>query len=481
LVSRHPAALSKTCIKRACAGSSTIDGERRPYKGIEMPTSPMSEVMRHLRRTVLLGDGAGLTDGRLLEDYLSRRDEAALTALVRRHGPMVWGVCRRVLRNYHDAEDAFQATFLVLVRKAASIASRDLVANWLYGVAHQTALKARATAAKRKGRERQVTEMPEPAATEPDLWRDLQPLLDEELSRLPDRYRAVLVLCDLEGKTRKEAARQLVVPEGSVAGWLARARAMLAKRLVRRGVVLSGGALATVLAQKVAPAGVPTSILGSTIKAVTLVAAGNVVATGMVSVKVAALTEGVPRTMLVNKLKAVMGVLLVAAGCLGGIGAAAGLGRQQDSARKADSEAKQAEAKATAEKAMQERLQGTWKCVSVHCGGVKSEPDLTHTIKGNTWETKLDGRVVQSGTFKLVDLDASPKQIDSVITFAEAEVVGERKGKTCEGIFLLDGDSLFVCASDDADKYPRPKVFFTQEGDGCCAGLFKRIDPKKDR
>src|SRR5262245_28203325 len=196
-----------------------------------MATSPMSEVIRHLRRAVLLREGAGLTDGQLLEDFLSRRDEAALAALVRRHGPMVWGVCRRVLPNYHDAEDAFQATFLVLVRKAASIVPRERVANWLYGVAPQTALKARATAARRKGRERQLTGMPEPAVAEPDHWRDLQPLLDEALSRLPDKYRAVIVLCDLEGKSRTETARQLGCPEGTVAGRLARARAMLAKRL----------------------------------------------------------------------------------------------------------------------------------------------------------------------------------------------------------------------------------------------------------
>ena len=131
-----------------------------------MATSQTSEIIHHLRRAVLLLDGAGLTNGQLLENYLGRRDESALAALVRRHGPMVWGVCRRLLRNYHDAEDAFQATFLVFVRKAASIASPELLANWLYGVAHQTALKARATAARRKARERQETEMPEPAVAE---------------------------------------------------------------------------------------------------------------------------------------------------------------------------------------------------------------------------------------------------------------------------------------------------------------------------
>ena len=275
-----------------------------------MPTSQMSEVIQHLRRTVLLRDGAGLTDGQLLEDYLSRRDEAALAALVRRHGPMVWGVCRRVLRNYHDAEDAFQATFLVLVRRAASIASRKLVANWLYGVARQTALKARATAARKNMRERQVTEMPQPAVAEQDLRNDL-PLLDEELTRLPDKYRVVIVLCDLEGKTRKEAARQLGCPEGTVAGRLARARALLAKRLTQRGVALSGGALAAVLAQQAASAGVPNSVVDSTIKAASLLAAGKAAATGAISVKVAALTEGVMKAMLFTKLRAAIAVVLI--------------------------------------------------------------------------------------------------------------------------------------------------------------------------
>src|SRR6516164_2456110 len=142
-----------------------------------MATGQLNHLLQHLRRATLQCDGAGQTDGQLLESFLTRRDDLALEALVRRHGPMAWGVCRRVLRNHHDAEDAFQATFLVLVRRAASIVPRDMVANWLYGVAHRTALKARATAARREARERQVPEMPEPEAARPDLWHDLQPLL----------------------------------------------------------------------------------------------------------------------------------------------------------------------------------------------------------------------------------------------------------------------------------------------------------------
>jgi RNA polymerase sigma factor (sigma-70 family) len=225
---------------------------------------------------------------------------------------MVWGVCRRVLRHHHDAEDAFQATFLVLVRKAASVVPREMVANWLYGVARRTALKARATTGKRRMRERQVTQMPEPAVREPDFWGELQPLLDQELSGLPDKYRVALVLCNLEGKTRREAARQLGVPDGTLAARLSRGRVILAKRLARRGLAVSGGALAAVLARKAASASAPTSLVGSTIKAASGFAAGRGAAAAVLSAEVSALTEGVVTTMTVTRLKmAVVLVLLV--------------------------------------------------------------------------------------------------------------------------------------------------------------------------
>src|SRR5262249_41663844 len=155
-------------------------------RGRDMATSPTSKVLEHLRRAVVLRDGAAMTDGELLGCFIEHRDDAAFAALVRRHGPMVWGVCRRLL-GHHEAEDAFQATFLVLVCKAASVVPRERVANWLYGVAHQAALQARRTTARRRAREKLVTEMPEPTAVGQDLWDDLRPLLDGELSRLPDR------------------------------------------------------------------------------------------------------------------------------------------------------------------------------------------------------------------------------------------------------------------------------------------------------
>jgi RNA polymerase sigma factor (sigma-70 family) len=259
------------------------------------------------------------TDKQLLEGFVARRDVLALATLIQRHAQMVWGVCRRILHSHHDAEDAFQATFLVLVRKAASIVPAEMVANWLYGVAHQTALKARATTAKRAERERQVTEMPEPTVTDRDVWSDLQPLLDEELIRLPDKYRSVVVLCELEGKSRKEVAAQLGVPEGTVSGRLARALVMLAKRLTKRGVALSGGAMATALARNSASANVPAAVLSSTLEVAKQVAMGQAIASAS-SAKVAALTEGVLKTMLTAKLKQSLFVVLVLIGSVAACG-----------------------------------------------------------------------------------------------------------------------------------------------------------------
>ncbi|MFL5342767.1 MAG: sigma-70 family RNA polymerase sigma factor [Gemmataceae bacterium] len=276
-----------------------------------MPTSPTTRVIDRLRRSELLRDGAGPSDGELLGRFIERHDEVALAALVGRHGPMVWGVCRRLL-NRHDAEDAFQATFLVLVRKATSIKPRGLIGNWLYGVAHRAALQVRRTTARRRTREVQVTVMPDPQTMQPDRRADVQPLLDQELSRLPDRYRSVIVLADLEGRTRKEVARHLGVPEGTVAGRLARARAMLAKRLAARGVALSGAAVAVVLEETGASAGVPVSVMTSTIRSASAFAVVPTTAAVAVSPQVAAVTQGVLKTMLLIKLRAVVAVTLIA-------------------------------------------------------------------------------------------------------------------------------------------------------------------------
>lgn len=267
-----------------------------------MATSPLNRVIQHVLADVG-PDGAEMTDGELLTRFLRSRDSDALAALVRRHASMVWGVCCRLLQNQQDAEDAFQATFVVLVRKAADV-PRQAVANWLFGVARQTAVRLRATSAKRRQRESQVVNMPEPSVAENRA--DLHRVLDEELSRLPNHYRGVIVLCDLEDLTRKEAAAQLGIPEGTVASRLVRARAMLAKRLTRRGVALAAGSIAAAGSATSAP----PALVDSTIRVATQLAAGH--AAGVVSASVASLADGVVKAMFISKLKAVPCVLALA-------------------------------------------------------------------------------------------------------------------------------------------------------------------------
>jgi len=271
-----------------------------------MPVQAITGVIRELRRAVLHQDGTDRSDAQLLAAFLAR-DEDAFNVLLRRHGQMVLGVCRRVLGNGHDAEDAFQATFLVLLRKAASLRQRELLGNWLYGVAYRTALEAKTARARRRAKEAAMRNRPLPDADDP--WCELRPLVDQELERLPEKYRIAIVLCELEGKTRKEAAQLLGCPEGTVAGRLARARTMLAKRLARHGVTLSAGALAAALAHSTASAEVPRALALSTFKTITAVSAGQAAA----SASVAALAQGVLTTMLLRKLKIVATCLLLVA------------------------------------------------------------------------------------------------------------------------------------------------------------------------
>jgi RNA polymerase sigma-70 factor (ECF subfamily) len=175
------------------------------------------------------------TDTQLLKRFAQRHEEAVFAALIRRHGPMVLSVCRRVLRNSHDAEDAFQATFLVMIEKGHRLRKPELLSNWLYGVAYRTALHARQRAARRSEREREAVAMSSDSVNDPEIEsRELRRVLDEELLRLPQKYRAPLVLCYLEGKTNEEAARQLGWPSGSMSYRLARGRDLLRQRLETR-------------------------------------------------------------------------------------------------------------------------------------------------------------------------------------------------------------------------------------------------------
>jgi RNA polymerase sigma factor (sigma-70 family) len=274
-------------------------------------TGQSNRVVRYLRGLALGQGCAALTDGQLLEHFLGQRDDASFEALLLRHGPMVLGVCRRVLRNEADAADAFQATFLVLVRKAASIVPRGMVGNWLYGVAHNTARKAKVMNSKRRAREREAANRPRPEPL-PEDWQKLQAVLDDELSRLPEKYRAPIVLCELEGKPIKEAARQLGWAQGTLAGRLSRGRHLLAKRVARHGLTLAGGAVAA-LAGGAASAGVPGPLVDSTVHAAAAFAAGQAAVAGVVPAQVAALTEGVLKSMLLTKMKIATAVVLVTA------------------------------------------------------------------------------------------------------------------------------------------------------------------------
>ena len=262
------------------------------------------------------------TDGQLLGQFLSRRDEAAFAALVRRHGPMVLGVCRRILGNDADAEDAFQATFLVLVRKAASLAARPVLGDWLHGVARRTSLGARRLAARRQAKEQAMARVEARGGGVRDDWL---PLLDEALGRLPEKYRLPIVLCDLEGRTRREAAERLGWPEGTVAGRQARGRALLARRMARQGMALSAGALAAKLSRQAASASMPALLAASTVKAARLLAVGGTAAAGAISPQVVALMEGVVKAMFVSKLKMTITALLVAALLAASYGASAAL------------------------------------------------------------------------------------------------------------------------------------------------------------
>jgi RNA polymerase sigma factor (sigma-70 family) len=280
-------------------------------------------VLRFVRRLVPAGPGGDPTDRQLLQRVAGHREEAAFAALVQRHGPMVLGVCRRILHDPHDADDAFQATFLVLARKAGSLARPEKLANWLYGVACRTAARAKADAARRRTHERQCPDMPSPEARSDsgESFHEFRPALDEELRRLPEKYRAPLVLCYLDGRTYAETARVLGWAEGTVSGRLARAREVLRGRLTRRGVTLSAGAFALALSQVSAPAAVPPALADTAAKAAMLFAAGSAAAgAGIVPGPAAALAEGVLQTMLTAKRTIVAVLALVSCLLAGGAG-----------------------------------------------------------------------------------------------------------------------------------------------------------------
>ena len=268
----------------------------------------MNEVLERLRAAALRSRDQQVTDAELLTAYADRQDAPAFEALLRRHGPTVLGVCRRIVGSGPDAEDAFQATFLVLARKANTVRPRSAVAGWLHGVAVRAALKVRAAEARRRTKEKEVATMPRPADVEAPC-PDTVAALHRELGRLSDDLRATIVLCDLEGKTRREAARQLGWPEGTVASRLARARRILARRLAPP---------ASALALSLAPTAVPAQLYANTLNAARAFGSGSVPTAAAVTLAQEVITD-----MFITKLVKVTGLILaIAAAATIGLGVA---------------------------------------------------------------------------------------------------------------------------------------------------------------
>jgi polysaccharide export outer membrane protein len=289
----------------------------------QMSASQINRVLSHLRYIHLKQEFGCSNDGDLLERFLARQEEIAFEALVRRYGPMVLGVCRRVLVDHHDAEDAFQATFLVLVRKASSIRPRSHVGPWLYGVACRTALQSRSAIARRRRAELDAGRIRPNTISACKIESDLRLLFDEELCQLPEKYRVPLVLCLLHGDSRKVAAQLLGWSEGTLSGRLARAKQMIGQRLRRRGVALGAGALMAALSEGAATAKVPVSLVIATVKCAVLFARPGSLT--IISAPVLALTKEVLKIMMMSKLKFTVGVMVILMGIGFGSGSASWL------------------------------------------------------------------------------------------------------------------------------------------------------------
>ncbi|HTU89471.1 MAG TPA: sigma-70 family RNA polymerase sigma factor [Gemmataceae bacterium] len=286
-----------------------------------MSSSALAAGLRHLRRKLAAQQPNEDSDEQLLHAFTTRRDETAFAVLMRRHGPMVLHVCRCVLGHEQDAEDAFQATFLVLARNAAALRRKTTLASFLHGIAYRTAMKAKQAAARRRKHQNGLGALTQPRSpvdpADELSWREMRMMLDEEIARLPEIYRSVFVLCNLEDLSREEAARRLGLKVGTVSSLLTTARKRLTQRLARRGVELTAVPAATTLAAQPASA-LPPLLTATTIEAALATAAGEGLS-GVVSASIAELVKGTTAAMVMSKAK-VATVVLLAAMLLSGAG-----------------------------------------------------------------------------------------------------------------------------------------------------------------
>lgn len=452
-----------------------------------MTHAALNQVVGRLRSRAKVQGYAVLTDGDLLERYLASRDESAFEALVQRHGPMVLAVCRRVSDNAEDAEDAFQATFLVLVRKAASIRPRHKVGNWLCGVAYRAGMKARAMTHRRRTREKQIPAATQPAAIGSGLWDELLPKLDAELNALPEKFRLPIVLCDLEGKTRKEAAETLEWPEGTVAGRLAQGRAMLAKRLIKNGLPISAGVLVGLLAQNAASASLPPALSSGLVNAL----AGSMASPRIlvISAKVAAIADGVLKTMLISKLRSMLAISVLLTALSFAV-AYSTQGNRSEAVGVPIVSAKQTPVKADkvlwgdpvdglqmgirfepSENTKEAKgLEGKWVLTGGHANG----QDLPEGARGHVRLIVLADEMIlytdsgRSSRFvHKLNSEATPNQVDLV------GIDGADKGKNLLGIYERKEDRLNVCRTLNANT-ERPKKFSAEAGSKCVIEEWQR-------
>jgi RNA polymerase sigma factor (sigma-70 family) len=377
-------------------------------------------------------------DAELLAEYLAGDDEA-FAALVHRHAGMVFGVCTRILRSRHDAEDAFQATFLVLARKAADVRPAEQVARWLYGVARRVTLKARHRRERRRCVEALAGESAQATGSEAEVPENLWRVLDEEAARLPGHLLSPFVLCDLEGMTYRDAARQLGVPEGTLSNRLAAARRQLSIWLTRRGIVLPAAGLAAALSPSTVGAA-PTDLVLSAAEAASSADA------------LSPLAEGVIRNMAITKIARAVAALVAVLGLAYG-------GWAVLSARAGDKEAN--------------LLDGEWAVVRAEKGG-KQLPDdevkkMKVTIKDGTMTIDIGTR--QEAVAVAIDATTKPRGIN----FRRLK---GNNGQVDRGIFELDGDELKICWGEEKAPDGRTEEFKTTKERGGRLFVLKRTKAK---
>jgi RNA polymerase sigma factor (sigma-70 family) len=415
------------------------------------------------------------TDRQLLHRFVARRDEGAFEALMARHGPMVYAVCRRVLRDAHEAEDACQATFLVLARKAGSLRRPELLANWLYGVAYRAARKAQRQVARHGAHAIQGAAM-RSSDSRPDevVWEDLRPVLDGELDRLPGKFRAPVVLCYLEGLTAEEAGHKLGCPRGTILSRLSRARAKLRKRLLRRGLALSAGLLGFLLAEYVtATEPLTVKFIRATARAARAFARGQPAAMKGIPGNSAALAAAILRGMFLAKIKnaalcltgagVILSVLVwsllpgrAATNTGGGAVASGEPGQNLDKA---------GPAAPNGAKDDKELLQGKWQGTTIEVQGqalhAPPDPDKGFAFTFDGDNVKVDCNLMLDNfnrKFKLrLDNQAQPKRMD-LLFIGDDGVVRENDGLV--GIYELNGDTLRYCSGTPQDG--RPTKFVAQ-------------------